>query len=115
MNKKCNGLISVEDAISNVLSGCSTLNSEELNISDAFGRVLAKDLVSQGKLGRVRLIQGHWGRGERGEPDHLPRTGLRSWWEDPVAMGGGTQNNPKPQNNTQQTTTTQTKPTQQSN
>ena len=51
--------------------------------------LLARDLVSQGKLGRVRLIQGHWGRGERGEPEHLPRTGLRAWWEDPAAMGGG--------------------------
>ena len=51
--------------------------------------LLAKDLVSQGKLGRVRLLQGHWGRGERGEPEHKPRSGLRGWWEDPVAMGGG--------------------------
>jgi len=51
--------------------------------------LLARDLVSQGKLGRVRLIQGHWGRGERGEPEHLPRTGLRAWWEDPAAVGGG--------------------------
>jgi len=51
--------------------------------------LLAKELVSQGKLGRVRLLQGHWGRGERGEPEHLPRSGLRGWWEDPVAMGGG--------------------------
>jgi len=50
---------------------------------------LARDLVSQGKLGRVRLLQGHWGRGERGEPEHRARTGLRGWWEDPEAMGGG--------------------------
>ena len=51
--------------------------------------LLARNLVSQGRLGRVRLIQGHWGRGERGEPEHLPRTGLRAWWEDPAAMGDG--------------------------
>ncbi len=51
--------------------------------------LLARDLVSQGKLGRVRLLQGHWGRGERGAPEHLPRSGLRGWWEDPAAMGGG--------------------------
>ena len=51
--------------------------------------LLARDLVSQGTLGRIRLLQGHWGRGERGEPEHLPRTGLRGWWEDPAAMGGG--------------------------
>lgn len=51
--------------------------------------LLARDLVSLGKLGRVRLLQGHWGRGERGEPEHKPRSGLRGWWEDPVAMGGG--------------------------
>ena len=47
VNKKSDGLISVEDAISNVLLACSTLNSEELNIADAFGRILAKDLVSR--------------------------------------------------------------------
>ena len=41
---------------------------------------LARDLVSQGTLGRIRLIQGHWGRGERGELEHLPRSGLRGWW-----------------------------------
>ena len=51
--------------------------------------LLARDLVSKGRLGRVRLLQGHWGRGERGEPEHKPRSGLRSWWEDPEAMGGG--------------------------
>lgn len=51
--------------------------------------LIAQDLVSRGKLCRVRLLQGHWGRGERGEPEHLPRTGLRGWWEDPEAMGGG--------------------------
>ncbi|HCL25139.1 MAG TPA: hypothetical protein DHW65_02170 [Dehalococcoidia bacterium] len=50
---------------------------------------VARDLVSQDKLGRVRLLQGHWGRGERKEPEHLPRTGLRDWWEDPEQMGGG--------------------------
>ena len=51
--------------------------------------ILVRNLVSKGTLGRIRLLQGHWGRGERGEPEHLPRTGLRGWWEDPVAMGGG--------------------------
>ena len=51
--------------------------------------LLARDLVSRGTLGRIRLIQGHWGRGERGEPEHRPRSGLRGWWEDPAAMGGG--------------------------
>ncbi len=50
---------------------------------------LARDLVFQGKLGRIRLLQGHWGRGERGEPEHQPRSGLRSWWENPTTMGGG--------------------------
>ena len=51
--------------------------------------LLARDLVSQNKLGKIRLLQGHWGRGERGEPEHVPRSGLRGWWEDPQAMGGG--------------------------
>ena len=51
--------------------------------------LLARDLVSQGKLGRIRLLQAHWGRGERGEPEHQPRSGLRSWWENPTTMGGG--------------------------
>lgn len=49
---------------------------------------LARELIAQGALGRIRLAHGQWGRGERGEPEHLPRTGLRAWWEQPELMGG---------------------------
>ena len=30
---------------------------------------------------------GQWGRGNRGEPEHRPRTGLREWWETPELIG----------------------------
>ena len=82
---------SVDDALTMV--GVCQANGVKLGLGFELrfhpAHILARDLVSQGKLGRIRLIQGHWGRGERGEPDHLPRTGLRGWWEDPEAMGGG--------------------------
>ena len=82
---------SVDDALAMVqicqASGVKLGLGFELRFHPA--HLLAQDLVSQGKLGRVRLLQGHWGRGERGEPEHQPRSGLRGWWEDPAAMGGG--------------------------
>ena len=82
---------SVDDALTMVqvcqASGVKLGLGFELRFHPA--HLLARDLVSKGKLGRVRLLQGHWGRGERGEPEHKPRSGLRGWWEDPEAMGGG--------------------------
>ncbi len=82
---------SVDDALS-MVRACQA-NEVKLGLGFELrfhpAHLLARNLVSQGKLGRVRLVQGHWGRGERGEPEHLPRTGLRGWWEDPEAMGGG--------------------------
>ena len=48
----------------------------------------AKQLIGDGVIGRIRLAHGQWGRGQRGEPVHLPRTGLRAWWEQPEFMGG---------------------------
>ena len=82
---------SVDDAVA-MVKACQE-NSVNLGLGFELrfhpAHLLAKNLVSQDKLGRVRLIQGHWGRGERGEPEHLPRSGLRAWWEDPLAMGGG--------------------------
>ena len=50
--------------------------------------LLAKDLIANGAIGRIRLAHGQWGRGERGQTDHLARTGLRAWWEQPELMGG---------------------------
>ena len=47
----------------------------------------ARELINGGAIGRVRLAHGQWGRGNRGEPDHLPRTGLREWWETPELIG----------------------------
>ena len=48
----------------------------------------AKQLIGDGVIGRIRLAHGQWGRGQRGDPVHLPRTGLRAWWEQPEFMGG---------------------------
>ena len=49
--------------------------------------VWARSLLHDGAIGRIRLAHGQWGRGNRGEPDHLPRTGLREWWESPELIG----------------------------
>ena len=47
----------------------------------------ARNVIDDGTIGRIRLAHGQWGRGNRGEPDHLPRTGLREWWETPELIG----------------------------
>ena len=49
----------------------------------------ARQLIDAGAIGRIRLVHGQWGRGNRGEPEHLPRTGLRGWWETPELIGEG--------------------------
>jgi 1,5-anhydro-D-fructose reductase (1,5-anhydro-D-mannitol-forming) len=48
----------------------------------------ARQLIDDEAIGRIRLAHGQWGRGNRGEPEHLPRTGLREWWETPELIGG---------------------------
>ena len=47
----------------------------------------ARDIIDDGTIGRIRLAHGQWGRGNRGEPEHLPRSGLREWWETPELIG----------------------------
>ena len=47
----------------------------------------ARSLLNGGAIGKIRLAHGQWGRGNRGEPEHLPRTGLRGWWETPELIG----------------------------
>lgn len=47
----------------------------------------ARRLIDEGAIGRIRLAHAQWGRGNRGEPEHLPRTGLREWWETPELIG----------------------------
>ena len=47
----------------------------------------ARQLIDAGTIGHIRLAHGQWGRGNRGEPEHLPRTGLREWWETPELIG----------------------------
>ena len=47
----------------------------------------ARKVIDDGTIGRIRLAHGQWGRGNRGEPEHLPRTGLREWWETPQLIG----------------------------
>ena len=52
------------------------------------GHILARRVIASGALGRITLANGQWGRGVRGHTSAAPRTGLRSWWGDPQAMGG---------------------------
>lgn len=52
------------------------------------GHILARNLVSDGALGRISLAQGQWGFGTRGQETFPPREGLRQWWDDPDAIGG---------------------------
>ena len=47
----------------------------------------AQRLIDDGAIGRIRLAHGQWGRGNRGEPEHLPRSSLREWWETPELIG----------------------------
>ena len=47
----------------------------------------ARQAIHDGAIGRIRLAHGQWGRGNRGQPEHLPRTGLRGWWETPELIG----------------------------
>ena len=47
MDRASDGLISVEEAISRVLEGILPLNSEQVSISEAFGRVLAIEVASR--------------------------------------------------------------------
>ena len=47
MEKISDALISVEEAISRVLEGITPLDSEEISVSEAFGRVLADEVVSR--------------------------------------------------------------------
>jgi predicted dehydrogenase len=51
------------------------------------GHILARNVISEGSIGRISLAQGQWGRGTRGERFHIPRTDLRGWWEQPELMG----------------------------
>ena len=47
----------------------------------------ARRILDDGAIGRIRLAHGQWGRGNRGEPEHLRRSGLREWWETPELIG----------------------------
>ena len=47
MDKASDGLISVEEAISRVLEGILPLNSEQVSISESYGRVLANEEASR--------------------------------------------------------------------
>lgn len=51
------------------------------------GHILARDVIAKGVLGRISLAQGQWGLGVRGQRNHVPRTGLREWWEHPEFIG----------------------------
>jgi 1,5-anhydro-D-fructose reductase (1,5-anhydro-D-mannitol-forming) len=79
----------VEDAVA-MVRACRS-NGVKLGIGFELrfhpAHIFARELVSQGVIGRIRLAHGQWARGERGAPEHLPRTGLREWWEQPELIG----------------------------
>jgi 1,5-anhydro-D-fructose reductase (1,5-anhydro-D-mannitol-forming) len=81
---------SIEDA-ANMVRACRD-NGVKLGLGFELrfhpAHLLARQLIAEGAIGRIRLAHGQWGRGERGQPEHLPRTGLRAWWEQPEFMGG---------------------------
>ena len=81
---------SVEDA-ANMVRACRD-NGVKLGLGFELrfhpAHLLARQLIAEGAIGRIRLAHGQWGRGEHGQPEHLPRTGLRAWWEQPEFMGG---------------------------
>ena len=81
--------ITVEDAVAMVRAcrrkGVKLGIGFELRFHPA--HLFARELVFQGTIGRIRLAQGQWARGERGATEHLPRTGLREWWEQPELVG----------------------------
>ena len=81
--------ITVEDAVAMVRAcrrkGVKLGIGFELRFHPA--HLFARELVFQGAIGRIRLAQGQWARGERGATEHLPRTGLREWWEQPELVG----------------------------
>ena len=81
--------ITVEDAVA-MVRACRSKGVKlgigfELRFHPA--HLFARKLVFQGAIGRIRLAQGQWARGERGATEHLPRTGLREWWEQPELVG----------------------------
>jgi 1,5-anhydro-D-fructose reductase (1,5-anhydro-D-mannitol-forming) len=57
------------------------------NLRQHPGHILARQLITQGVLGRVCLVQGQWGFGVRGQGAPPPRTGLRQWWDQPDLIG----------------------------
>ena len=52
------------------------------------GHTKVRELMEQGILGVISMIQGQWCLGRRGMVDPPPRTGLSAWWGDPEMMGG---------------------------
>ena len=52
------------------------------------GHALARGLIANGTLGRVTFAQAQWALGVRGRREHVPRTQLREWWEQPEFIGG---------------------------
>ena len=52
------------------------------------GHQQAKELIEQGTLGVISLVQGQWCMGVRGEVDPPRRSGLSEWWNVPEMIGG---------------------------
>ena len=52
------------------------------------GHIKARELIEQGAIGAISMIQGQWCRGERGMTDPPRRTGRSEWWGVPDMIGG---------------------------
>lgn len=52
------------------------------------GHKKAREIIEQGTLGVISMVQGQWCLGQRGVVDPAPRTGLSAWWGDPQMIGG---------------------------
>ena len=51
------------------------------------GHQQARQLIEDGTLGTISMIQGQWCRGERGDINPPTRTGLNAWWGVPEMIG----------------------------
>jgi 1,5-anhydro-D-fructose reductase (1,5-anhydro-D-mannitol-forming) len=52
------------------------------------GHLKARELIEQGILGAISMVQGQWCLGARGVTEPPRRTGLSQWWGVPEMIGG---------------------------
>ncbi|MCH8108503.1 MAG: Gfo/Idh/MocA family oxidoreductase [Chloroflexi bacterium] len=52
------------------------------------GHKRVRELIEQGALGAISMVQGQWCLGQRGVVEPPVRTELSAWWGDPAMIGG---------------------------